>query len=89
MDGSAIAFTSGNSSLFALSKKASHPDFVAAFDLTFGAVPADGRDRDLAQKIPSLWWRSKNWDAIWSRSGCQLLRQQATSRYSLQWPSEI
>jgi hypothetical protein len=31
MDGSAIVFTSGDSSLFALSKKASHPDFVARF----------------------------------------------------------
>jgi len=49
MDGSAIAITSGEPSLFALSKKASHPDFVARFDLTFGAMPADGRDRDLAQ----------------------------------------
>ena len=50
MDGSAIVFTTGYSSWFAFGKKASRPDFVARFDLTFGAMPADGRYRNRAQK---------------------------------------
>jgi len=43
-------FVAGDPAMFAFSKKSISKDFVAAFDKAFGAMLADGRYREIAQR---------------------------------------